>query len=306
MKLFLKSMTFLLVLLFAAGLVFYFSPLWVNDQTVGWRLWRAHVESEYVTVDGYRIHYLEAKPRAADAGTLVLVHGLGARAEDWAPLIPRLAAQGYHVYAPDLLGYGRSARPAGADYSISLEEQTVVDFMQTLHLDHAIVAGWSMGGWVALKLGLDHPELADRLMVYDSAGVYFPPTWATDLFTPSDPAGLFRLQEMLTPHAKPLPGFVGRAAIRKLQSNAWIVNRSLASMIAGRDLLDFRLHTLKQPTLIVWGGEDRLIPLAAGEEMKREIPHAEMVVVPGCGHLAPSECSGAVFAGTMKFLKGRD
>ncbi|WP_245817925.1 alpha/beta fold hydrolase [Granulicella rosea] len=295
-------MSFLLLVLFAAGVVFFTNPLWVNDQVVALRLWRAGVHSHYATVDGNRIHYLEAKP-GADGRTLVLVHGLGARAEDWAPLIPRLKAQGYHVYALDLLGYGRSARPADADYSVSLEEKTVVDFMQTLHLDHAIVGGWSMGGWVVLKLALDHPELADTLMVYDSAGVYFPPTWAADLFTPSDPAGLFRLQEMLTPAAKPLPGFVGRDAIRKLQRNAWIVNRSLASMTAGRDLLDFRLHSLKQPTLLMWGGEDRLIPPATGEAMQREIPHAELAIVPGCGHLAPSECSGAVFAGTLKFLK---
>ena len=88
-----------------------------------------------------------------------------------------LAAQGFHVYVPDLLGYGRSPKP-DVDYSISLEEKTVVEFMQAVHVPRADVGGWSMGGWIAMKLALDHPEMVDRLVVYDSAGVYFPATLA--------------------------------------------------------------------------------------------------------------------------------
>ncbi|WP_433983506.1 alpha/beta fold hydrolase [Tunturiibacter empetritectus] len=183
-------------------------------------------------------------------------------------MIPALAAQGFHVYVPDLLGYGRSPKP-NVSYSISLQEQTVAAFMQAVHVSRADVGGWSMGGWVAMKLALDHPEMVDRLIVYDSAGLYFPATFGPELFTPSDPAGVRKLIAILTPKPRVIPDFAAEAMVRKLQGNAWVVNRSTASMIGGRDLLDFRLHDISQPMLIVWGAQDELIPLASGEAIHR-------------------------------------
>ena len=86
-------------------------------------------KSRYVQVDGYKLHYLEARPPHGQAGVpLVLIHGLGGKSEDWSPMIPRLAAAGFHVYAPDLLGYGRSPHP-DVDYSIALQVKIVTDFM---------------------------------------------------------------------------------------------------------------------------------------------------------------------------------
>jgi pimeloyl-ACP methyl ester carboxylesterase len=160
-----------------------------------------------------------------------------------------------------------------------------------------------MGGWVALKLTLDHPELVNRLVVYDSAGMYFPPTFDATLFTPTDAAGLRKLSAMLSPHPKEIPAFATRAVVRKLQRNGWVIQRSLTAMEAGRDLLDFRLKDVSRPTLVVWGDEDKLIPLSVGNAMHTAIPGSEMLVVEGCGHLAPSECWKPVVAGTLKFLE---
>ena len=102
MKLALRVVAFLLLVVVAAGVIFYRYPLWVGDQHTRFHLWRLGVKSEYVDAGGYRLHYFEAGP--AGGGTpLVLVHGLGARGEDWGPMIPALAAQGFHVYVPDLL-----------------------------------------------------------------------------------------------------------------------------------------------------------------------------------------------------------
>lgn len=296
---------FLIVLVFllVAGATFYFAPLKVSDAGIRFRLWRHGVSSRYVNVDGYRIHYFDAPAAKGKAGTpLLLIHGLAARGEDWAPMIPALAAQGFHVYAPDLLGYGRSPRP-NVDYSIGLEEKTVVDFLHAVGVQHADVGGWSMGGWIALKLTVDHPELVDRLVVYDSAGIYFPATFDVSLFTPRDGPGLERLQAMLTPHPATLPSFVQRAAIRKLDRNAWVIDRSVSAMVNGRDLLDFQLQRITRPTLIVWGGDDRLIPPSVGEAMHGAISGSSMLVVAGCGHLAPSECSAPVVSGTVGFLR---
>jgi pimeloyl-ACP methyl ester carboxylesterase len=303
MKLALRVFAAVVVLAVVAGCAFYFYPLWFSDQNIRLRLWREGVRSEYAMVDGYRIHYFEALPPQGVAGIpLVLVHGLGARGEDWGAMMPALAAQGFHVYALDLLGYGRSPRP-DVSYSISMEEAVVVEFMQAMHVAHADVGGWSMGGWVSMKLALDHPEMVDRLMVYDSAGIYFPATFGPELFTPNDTAGVRKLMAILTPKPREMPEFAARAALRKLQHNAWVLNRSTASMLNGRDLLDFRVHNIQQPMLIVWGAQDEMIPLSTGEAIHKSVPQSVLAIVQGCGHLAPAECSKPVIESTVEFLK---
>jgi pimeloyl-ACP methyl ester carboxylesterase len=303
MKIALRVVAFLLVIVVVAGLLFYRYPLWVADRQTRFHLWREGVKSDYVDAGGYRLHYFEASPGNGGGGTpLVLVHGLGARGEDWAAMIPLLAAQGFHVYVPDLLGYGRSPKP-NVSYSISLQADTVAQFMQAMHMPRADVGGWSMGGWVAMKLALDHPEMVDRLVIYDSAGIYFPAAFGPELFTPNDVAGVKKLHAMLSPKPFNVPNFAAEAAVRKLQANAWVLKRSMTSMAGGRDLLDFRLHNISQPMLIVWGSEDELIPPSVGERIHQSVPQSVMDIIDGCGHLAPAECARPVTAGTVEFLK---
>ncbi len=293
----------LLVAFGVGGWVFYEHPLWVGDQSIRFHLWRANVKSNYVKVDGYKLHFFEAKaPAGAQERPLLLIHGLGSRGEDWAPLIPGLAAQGFHVYVPDLLGYGRSPRP-DVSYSIALEAKMAADFMDAVHLQQADVGGWSMGGWVAMKVAVDQPARVRRLLLYDSAGTYFTQLPVPGLFTPGDPAGLGRLMAAISPHPRVMPPFVARDALRKLQRNAWVVTRSMNQMQGGQDLMDFRLGEIRQPTLVLWGGSDALIPVATGEQIHRGIRGSVLEVVDGCGHLAPAECWRPVLAGTLAFLR---
>ena len=303
MKLTLRIVALLVLVLVVAGTVFFWNPLWVADQQIRYHLWRAGVESKYVEAGGYRMHYFEAPAAKGTAGTpLLLVHGLGARGEDWRAMIPALASKGFHVYAPDLIGYGRSPKP-DVNYSISMQEKAVMDFMEAVHLPRADVGGWSMGGWIAMKLALDHPELVDRLVVYDSAGIYFPATFGSDLFVPTDAGGVRKLITTLSPKPLEMPDFVTKAVLRKFAHDGWVIQRSMVSMVSGHDLLDFRLHQLERPTLIVWGGKDALIPLSVGEKMHELIPHSALRVVEGCGHMAPLECSKPVVDSTVEFLR---
>jgi pimeloyl-ACP methyl ester carboxylesterase len=300
MKAFLRALLIVLLLATAGGLVFYLNPLWVVDMLVRVQLGREGIRSEYVDAGGYRLHYFEAGSNGG--APLILIHGLGARGEDWAKLLPALAASGFHVYAPDLPGYGRSSRPKEASYSITMEEDAVVAFAQAVHLPHAFVAGWSMGGWVAMKMALDHPKMVDRLVIYDSAGVYFPADFGTELFVPSDAPGVARLMKVLSPHPRPMPEFVMRALLHKIAENGWVVSRSMNAMTNGHDLLDFRLADIQQPTLVVWGSMDHLIPLSVGRRIHEGIPNSSLSVIEGCGHLAPLECWQPVAKTTEEFL----
>jgi pimeloyl-ACP methyl ester carboxylesterase len=303
MKAFLRIAGAILLLAVIAGCVFYFDPLWVNDQIIRYHLWRSHVRSEYIVAGGYPMHYFEAVPPDGSPGTpLLLIHGLGSRGEDWSPMIPTLAASGFHVYAPDLLGYGRSAKPQVA-YSVPLEENAVVNFMHAVGLQHADLDGWSMGGWIASTIALDHPAMVDRLVLDDSAGLTYQPSFPRTEFVPTDPAGLANLMALLSPHPKTLPGYVVRATLRRIAQASTIVQATMDSMESGNDLLDTRLRDISQPTLLIWGAEDRLIPIAIGETMHRDIPRSVFASISGCGHLAPGECPQPVVAATIQFLK---
>jgi pimeloyl-ACP methyl ester carboxylesterase len=177
--------------------------------------------------------------------------------------------------------------------------------MQAMHLTLADVGGWSMGGWIAMKLTLDHPELVDRLVVYDSAGVYFPASFGSELFVPTDAPGVTRLLKILSPHPRTMPDFVTSDVLRKMARNGWVISRSMAAMLGGRDLLDFRLHDIHKPTLVVWGAEDELIPIESARKIHDGISDSVLNVVEGCGHLAPLECWQPVAEATDAFLKAQ-
>jgi pimeloyl-ACP methyl ester carboxylesterase len=160
-----------------------------------------------------------------------------------------------------------------------------------------------MGGWIVLKLALDHPEMVDRVVIYDSAGIRHQVAGGPQIFHPTNGPELQHLADLLEPNAKPMPGFVVRDALRKLGEGQWVVDRSMASMEAGNDLLDTRIGGLTQPLLIVWGSDDQLLPLSIGKQMHGLDPRSELDILQGCGHLAPKTCPDRAAAVTVDFLK---
>jgi len=292
-----------LVLGVLLGVTFYLRPIWVMQQATHFGLFLSRVQSNYVLTPEGRVHYYEAEPRIPGGGIpIVLVHGLGDRDEAWAPMLKRLKRAGFHVYAPDLLGYGRSPRPENGDYSISGEEKFVYDFIQSLGLQKTDLGGWSMGGWIALKLALDHPDLIDRVVVYDSAGTRFELKDPKKLFEPQTTDDVQRLFSTMEPNAKPIPMFVRRDLLRAIQSYQWTIDRNLSSMTEN-DLLESRLPSLTEPLLVVWGSDDHLIPLSVGRQIHQLVPGSELDILAGCGHLAPNTCSSRAASATADFLK---
>jgi pimeloyl-ACP methyl ester carboxylesterase len=285
------------------AVAFFVRPLWVLQQGTHFSLFLSRVQSNYVLTPEGRVHYYEAEPRIPGGGIpLVLVHGLGDRDEAWAPMLKRLKRAGFHVYAPDLLGYGRSPKPPDGDYSMGGEEKFVYDFIQALGLQKTDLGGWSMGGWIALKFALDHPDLVDRVVVYDSAGMRFDLNQPRKLFEPQSTDDVQRLFSMMEPDAGPIPMYVRRDLLRAIQGYQWTIDRNLSAMQES-DLLDLRLPSLSEPLLIVWGADDHLIPLSVGEQMHQLVPKSELDILAGCGHLAPNRCSARAASATADFLK---
>ncbi len=289
------------MLAIAAGVGFWLRPLSYFDAAMHLHEALTGVQSRTVSVHGYRVHYLVQGQESGE--TVVLVHGLGGSAEDWRSLAPFLAKAGYRVYMPDLPGYGRSERPANFSYSVRDQAGIVMDFMNALRLDNVNLGGWSMGGWIVQIVASEHPDRIARLMLFDSAGLHVQPDWDTRLFTPTTAQELDQLDALLMPHPPSVPGFVARDILRFSEERAWVVQRAVASMLTGQDVTDTLLPQLRMPVLIVWGSEDRIMPLAQGEAMHRLVPQSELEIIDGCGHLAPLQCSDAIGPKMIAFVK---
>jgi len=304
MRMFWRLLVVALVVGLGVGVVYYEHPEWVMLQQTHLGLFFSQVQSNYVMTPEGRIHYYEAEPGIPGGGVpLVLVHGLADRDESWAPMLKRLKRAGFHVYALDLLGAGRSPAPADSDYSIATQEQLVADFIQSLGLQKPDVGGWSSGGWVALKLALDHPDTVDRVVVYDSAGLKDQSGKNAPVFHPQTEDDVQKLGSVLG--APKLPGFMARDALKRLQSQQWVTDKAMASMADGKDSLDDRLSGLQSPLLIVWGADDKLLPVSEAMRLHALDPRSELDIVEGCGHLAPKVCAPRVAAATADFLKSQ-
>lgn len=291
----------LICLVAAAAVGLYERPVEVFNQLLYFQMSTGGAHSRWMTLNGYRIHYYEAGP--ADAPPAVLVHGLGGHSEDWRMLRHYVVAAHRHVYMLDLPGYGRSDWPQDFSYSIPDEANTVVAFMDALGLKQVDLGGWSMGGWIAQRIAIDHPDRIKRLMLFDTAGLNSRPEWNTDLFVPTSAQELDDLDKLLMPNPPAVPGFIARDILRYSHEHRWVMRRALDSMLRGRDTTDEQLPNLKMPVLIVWGGEDHIVPVANGEQMHRLIPQSQFEVIPGCGHLAPVQCYDQIGPKVQAFLQ---
>jgi pimeloyl-ACP methyl ester carboxylesterase len=288
----------LVLILTAAAALIYFRPLAVFGAVRNAMIFSHGFRGRETRVAGWRIHYFTG----GEGPPVVLIHGLASRGADWAPLLPTLAAH-HRVYALDLLGYGSSSRPLEGDYSIAGETNVVRGFLDALHIDRADVAGVSMGGWIALKLAAEHPERVRRLVLIDSAGFSFLTRLTADSFTPHNADELQKLIDLQTNRAPRLPAFVARDFLRVNHEHAWILQAQLASMLSRRDLMDGHVSRVTMPTLLLWGTRDLIVPYPVGVRMQHELPNAQLIPLPGCGHLAIFDCRQIAWPAIERFLR---
>ncbi|MEZ5134140.1 MAG: alpha/beta fold hydrolase [Acidimicrobiales bacterium] len=105
-----------------------------------------------------------------DGEVLVLIHGMAGSSTTWREVLEPLA-QRFRVIAPDLLGHGRSAKPAGGDYTLGAHASLVRDLLAHVGVEHATIVGQSLGGGVAMQFAYQYPELCERLVLVNSGGL---------------------------------------------------------------------------------------------------------------------------------------
>jgi pimeloyl-ACP methyl ester carboxylesterase len=293
----------LLLLTLALGMVVWRAPLWVGAELTLSRLLAAGFHQRSAVINGDHVFYLEGGPE--NGSPVVLIHGLNSKAQqDWVVLAPYLVRAGYHVYALDLLGYGRSAKPPEFSYSIRDEAKFVESFLATNHLTSVALGGVSMGGWIAATVALDRPDLVTKLILIDSAGMKFQLGFDPAVFTPQSSQQVDELMDVVSPNLPRVPQFVKADYIRKTKRYGWVTRRALASMTTGADDLDEKFSALKMPLLIVWGKQDAMTPLSLGESMHHIAPQSILAVYDGCGHIAVVTCGNAIASTVLGVLSG--
>lgn len=229
--------------------------------------------SEVCQIDGLPMHYYCVGRRG---DPIVLVHGLGGSAENWAFMLPHLSRE-YLVYAPDMPGFGQTPMaPDGA--SVRIQLRYLKRFIEELGFSRVVLVGHSLGGWVAALYAVEHPEKVARLYLINSAGLHR--EGMRSPFTP-DRESARRYVHGLLERRLPIPNFVLDSMVRNSHRPAYI---SFIKSYDPNDGLDDLLPRIQAPTTIFWGERDRILPVSCAEDFLRGIPNARLIRIPYAAH----------------------
>ena len=233
---------------------------------------------------------------------LVLIHGVGGDADEWAFCFEALSAS-HRVIALDLLGFGRSDKPF-ITYSIEVFVEVVDAFLHNLNIQRPSLLGVSLGAWIAAAFALQFPERVEKLVLVDAAGVWGNTTeLPVDLHVSSRRHAREVFELLLYDKSLATDALVDLAYEQHLaRGDGYTVHRVLQNLREGREFLDNRIAGISTPTLIVWGEEDVLIPIATGRLMHRLIRNSRLEVIPQCGHLPAFEKPAEFVRRVLEFL----
>jgi pimeloyl-ACP methyl ester carboxylesterase len=260
--------------------------------------------SHFVNVDGARVHYQEFGD--ASKPPIVLIHGYTASVYVWKSAAPLLAEAGFRVIAIDLLGFGYSEKPAWFDYSIQAQARMVSRFMNRLGIGRATVVGSSYGGAVASTLTLDYSERVEKLVLVDAVCNDEPKNHPILRL-----ASLPGVGEVITPFLCDSRSFMKMRMHSTLaKTNHHMITRDRIESIIrplsaadghhsvlatsrnwSADHIERDAHQINQPTLIIWGEEDTVMPIKNGYKLHEEILNSRFVIIKDCGHVPQEEKS---------------
>ena len=257
--------------------------------------------SKEITVFGQKIHYVEA----GSGPTVILLHGLGGSTQVWMFNIAPLAEK-YHVVVPDQIGFGKSDKPL-VNYRIRTYVDFLDQFCKQLGIERASLVGNSMGGWIAAAFTAAFPDRVDNLVLVDAAGYAPPKDLDTRTFYGLNPTTREGMKVLVSKvfynKAFQTDAAIDQAiAARLAAGDGYTINSITESIIRGEDFLDDTVKTLKRPTLIIWGRQDGLVPLAEGEHFNKDIAGSKLVVFDQCGHMPNVEKPAEFNAAVLKFL----
>jgi len=166
-----------------------------------------------------------------------------------------------------------------------------------------------MGGWIATMFTASFPDRVDKLVLVDAAGYAPPKDFDTRVYFALNPSTRAEMKVLIAKvfynKAFQTDAAVDQAiAARLAAGDGYTINSITESIIRGEDFLDDVVKTIKRPTLIIWGRQDGLVPLAEGERFNKDIAGSKLIVIEQCGHVPNTEKPGEFNAAVLKFLAG--
>ncbi len=237
--------------------------------------------------DGLSYVYLDG----GQGAPLMLLHGFGANKDNFTR-VASLLTKHYRVIIPDHIGFGESSHPADADYSPTAQARRLRSFAQALGLTDLHIGGNSMGGHIAMTYAALYPKEVKSLWLLDPGGVWSAPKSALRTYvetTGKNPLMIKTDEDFvsLMPWVMSHPPFVPRPILnvmaRERIANYILEERVIKAITT--DSVEARVTGLTVPTLIVWGGEDRLIHPETANILHRLMPDSRIIVMPKTGHL---------------------
>ena len=213
---------------------------------------------------------------------MLVLHGWGASIEAVAAIVDGLAPA-CTVHAPDLPGFGQTGPPP-QPWGVEEYADWTRALVDALGLERPSIVGHSHGGRIAIQLAADHPELIDKLILVDAAGIR--PRRTLRWYRRVAMAKLAKhvLRHLGRPGRALGQRLVGRSASADYAASAPVMRPTFVKLV-NADLTPL-LGRIQASTLLIWGELDGETPLADGEMMERLIPDAGLVVFPGAGHFA--------------------
>jgi pimeloyl-ACP methyl ester carboxylesterase len=251
-----------------------------------------------------RLHgHTVAYRMVGEGPVILLIHGITSSSESWNGVLGSLA-RSHTVLAPDLIGHGQSAKPRG-DYSMGAYASGLRDLLIALNIDSATFVGHSLGGGIAMQMAYQFPEFCERLVLVSSGGLgrEVSPLLRAATLPGSELVIPLLTKAGLLDAGRGVASAFGRLGLKPVTDIAEIA-RGWASL-ADADAMRAFVHTLRAsvepggqrvdardrlyladegPTLIVWGGRDRIIPVSHGEEAHELVPSSRFEVFPEAGH----------------------
>ncbi len=242
------------------------------------------VEQKEVTIGTIKTSYL----LCGNGEPVIFLHGAGAGAVTWYPTLGGIS-KNFQVVAPDIVGYGESDKP-DAPYDRPYFSKWLKDFLKELKISKAHIVGLSQGGAIALQFAIENPEMVNKLVLVDSAGLGAKVSFWALIGTiwmnsfPSSMANRFNSRYILyNPiNRDPNHSYYSIAVLKyKGGQNAFKQGRGAAVSKISEELL----KQIQNETLIIWGKDDKLFPVECGETAAKILPNAKLHLIQDAGHL---------------------
>lgn len=256
----------------------------------------------FCNIDNISLYYEDYG--TSDQVPLIFLHGVMASSQIWIPQVDHFKDK-RRIVIFDLRGHGQSDKPH-EKYSINQFSDDLYSFMNSLKIEKAIIAGYSMGGMTALRFILDHPEMVEKLILLDTTPKSSYSFGRRLVFLVSQLAMSIAYESFMKYYISSVfrrdcPKSEIEKALERVLKNPKHVVRSCFSTIKDFDVLS-ELGNIQVPTLIIHGGQS-FNPLEQARDMKKHIPNAELVVVEGAGHAMTSETPEAICEAVEQFIQ---